>query len=65
VLNENIEMFLPALESRLDVTLLVTSQGVGPASLIGRDLKILKIYMGSMAGVLAHGRLFQQLRPVR
>jgi hypothetical protein len=30
----------------------VTSQGVGQASLIGRDMKILKIYMGSMAGVL-------------
>jgi len=51
VLNKNIEMFLPALDPAWRDTF-VTSQGVGPASLIGRDLKILKIYMGSMAGVL-------------
>ena len=51
VLNKNIELFLPALDPAWRDTF-VTSQGVGPASLIGRDLKILKIYMGSMAGVL-------------
>ena len=51
VLNKNIEMFLPALDPAWRDTF-VTSQGVGPASMIGRDLKILKIYMGSMAGVL-------------
>ena len=51
VLNKNIELFLPALDPAWRDTF-VTSQGVGPASLICRDLKILKIYMGSMAGVL-------------
>ena len=54
VLNKNIELFLPALDPAWRDTF-VTSQGVGPASLIGRDLKILKIYMGSMAGVLDMG----------
>ena len=51
ILNKNIEMFLPALDPAWRDTF-VTSQGVGPSSMIGRDLKILKIYMGSMAGVL-------------
>lgn len=51
ILNKNIEMFLPALDPAWRETF-VTSQGVGPASMIGRDLKIIKIYMGSMAGVL-------------
>lgn len=51
ILNKNIEMFLPALDPAWRDTF-VSSQGVGPASMIGRDLKILKIYMGSMAGVL-------------
>ena len=57
ILNKNIEVFLPALDPAWRDTT-VTSQGVGQASLIGRDMKILKIYMGSMAGVLemADGR---------
>lgn len=51
ILNKNIEVFLPAMDPAWrDST--VSSQGVGQASLIGRDMKILKIYMGSMAGVL-------------
>jgi hypothetical protein len=57
ILNKNIEVFLPALDPAWRDTT-VSSQGVGQASLIGRDMKILKIYMGSMAGVLemADGR---------
>ena len=57
ILNKNIEVFLPAMDPAWRDTT-VTSQGVGQASLIGRDMKILKIYMGSMAGVLemADGR---------
>lgn len=51
ILNKNIEVFLPALDPAWRDTT-VSSQGVGQASLIGRDMKILKIYMGSMAGVL-------------
>jgi len=50
VLNKNIEVFLPALDPAWRDTT-VTSQGVGNANLIGRDMKILKIYMGAMAGV--------------
>ena len=51
ILNKNVEVFLPALDPAWRDTT-VTSQGVGQANLIGRDMKILKIYMGSMAGVL-------------
>jgi hypothetical protein len=54
ILNKNIEVFLPALDPAWRDTT-VTSQGVGQASLIGRDMKILKIYMGSMAGVFEGG----------
>jgi hypothetical protein len=50
ILNKNIEVFLPALDPAWRDTT-VTSQGVGQANLIGRDMKILKIYMGAMAGV--------------
>ena len=51
ILNKNIEVFLPAMDPAWRDTT-VSNQGVGQASLIGRDMKILKIYMGSMAGVL-------------
>jgi hypothetical protein len=51
ILNKNVEVFLPALDPAWRDTT-VSSQGVGQANLIGRDMKILKIYMGSMAGVL-------------
>jgi hypothetical protein len=51
ILNKNIEVFLPAMDPAWRDTT-VSSQGVGQSNLIGRDMKILKIYMGSMAGVL-------------
>ena len=51
ILNKNVEVFLPALDPAWRDTT-VSSQGVGSSNLIGRDMKILKIYMGSMAGVL-------------
>jgi hypothetical protein len=54
VINKNIEVFLPSLDPVWRDTV-VTSQGVGPADAIGRDMKILKVYMGSMAGVLEQG----------
>lgn len=54
VINKNIEVFLPSLDPIWRDTV-VTSQGVGPADAIGRDMKILKTYMGSMTGVLEQG----------
>lgn len=55
ILGKNIEMFLPSLDPVWRDTI-VTSQGVGQASRIGRDMKILKTYTGSFAGVLEEGK---------
>lgn len=55
VINKNIEIFLPGLDP-IWRDLISTSQGVGSVDALGRDLKILKVYMGSMAGVLEQGR---------
>jgi hypothetical protein len=55
VINKNIEIFLPGLDP-VWRDIISTSQGVGPADALGRDLKILKVYMGSMAGVLEQGK---------
>ena len=54
VINKNIDVFLPGLDPVWRDTV-VTSQGVGPADALGRDMKILKVFMGSMAGVLEQG----------
>jgi hypothetical protein len=54
VINKNIEIFLPGLDP-IWRDLISTSQGVGPVDALGRDLKILKVFMGSMAGVLEQG----------
>jgi len=51
VINKNIETFLPSMDPVWRDTV-VSSQGVGPASAIGRGMEIIKVYMGSMAGVL-------------
>ena len=44
ILNKNIEVFLPALDPAWRDTT-VSSQGVGSANLIGRDMKVIKTYM--------------------
>jgi len=54
VINKNVEIFLPGLDP-IWRDIISTSQGVGPADALGRDLKILKVFMGSMAGVLEQG----------
>tara|TARA_R100000152_G_scaffold19168_1_gene11295 strand:- start:399 stop:1997 length:1599 start_codon:yes stop_codon:yes gene_type:complete len=56
VINKNIDVFLPSLDPVWRDTV-VTSQGVGPADAIGRDMKILKVYMGGMTGVLEQGHV--------
>ena len=55
VINKNIEIFLPGLDP-IWRDIISTSQGVGPADALGRDLKIIKVFMGSMAGVLEQGK---------
>jgi len=51
IINKNVDTILPTLDPAWRDTV-VTSQGVGPASSIGRDLKILKIYRGGLTGVI-------------
>lgn len=51
IINKNVDTILPTLDPAWRDTV-VTSQGVGPASAIGRDLKILKIYRGGLTGVI-------------
>ena len=55
VINKNVEVFLPGLDP-IWRDIISTSQGVGPADALGRDLKIIKVFMGSMAGVLEQGK---------
>jgi hypothetical protein len=51
IINKNVDTILPTLDPAWRDSV-VTSQGVGPASAIGRDLKILKIYRGGLTGVI-------------
>lgn len=54
ILNKNIEEFFPALDPIWERTV-TSSSGVVPVDQIGRDLKIIKLYHGSLAGVLEQG----------
>lgn len=51
VINKNIDVILPGLDPIWQNTI-TTSQGVGPADAIGRDMKILRVFQGGMTGVL-------------
>jgi hypothetical protein len=51
VINKNIGVILPSMDPAWR-DLIVSQQGVGPASAIGRDMLITKVFMGSMAGVV-------------
>lgn len=55
VINKNVDTLLPTLDPAWRDTI-VTSQGVGPASAIGRDMRILKLYRGGLTGVIEQGR---------
>ena len=51
IINKNVDTILPSLDPAWRDTI-VSSQGVGPASAIGRDMKILKLYRGGLTGVI-------------
>jgi hypothetical protein len=57
VLNKSLKVFLAGLDPvwRENV---VTSQGIGNSGDMGRDLKITKLFMGSLTGVIESGRSF-------
>lgn len=54
VLNKNITV-IQSMLSPIWRDLITTSQGVGNPSELGRDLKLIKIFMGSFAGVAEQG----------
>ena len=54
IINKNVDTILPTLDPAWRDTI-VSSQGVGPASQIGRDMKILKLYRGGLTGVIEQG----------
>ena len=51
VINKNIGVILPSMDPAWRDTI-VSSQGVGPASALGRDMLVTKVFMGSMAGIV-------------
>jgi len=57
LINKNVDTILPTLDPAWRDTV-VTSQGVGPASAIGRDMKILKLYRGGLTGVIEQGERY-------
>lgn len=57
IINKNVDTLLPTLDPAWRDTV-VTSQGVGPASAIGRDMKILKLYRGGLTGVIDQGERY-------
>ena len=57
LINKNVDTILPTLDPAWRDTV-VTSQGVGPASALGRDMKILKLYRGGLTGVIEQGERY-------
>lgn len=57
VLNKSLKVFLAGLDPVWRDSV-VTSQGVGNSGELGRDLKITKLYMGSLTGVIDPGRSY-------
>ncbi len=54
VINKNIEMFMPSIDP-IYRDMIATSQGVLGNEQLGRDMRIIRVYMGSMAGVIDEG----------
>jgi len=57
VINKSLRVFLAGLDPVWRDNI-VTSQGVGSNAELGRDLKITKVFMGSLTGVIENGRGF-------
>jgi hypothetical protein len=59
VLNKSLKVFLAGLDPVWRDSV-VTSQGVGNSGDLGRDLKITKLFMGSLTGVIDPGRAYSE-----
>lgn len=60
IISKSIGMFMPALSPVWRNTI-ITNQGVGKASEFGRDWKIIKVFMGSLTGVIDQGGAYDDL----
>tara|TARA_R100000234_G_scaffold45120_1_gene26929 strand:- start:2792 stop:4345 length:1554 start_codon:yes stop_codon:yes gene_type:complete len=56
VINKSVDVFLPSLDPVWRDTVL-TSQGVGAADAIGRDMLITKVFQGGLTGVIENSKL--------
>ena len=55
VINKNIDIMLPGVDPIWE-NMVTSSMGVGPADALGREFKVLRVFMGGMTGILEQGR---------
>ncbi len=55
VINKNIDLMLPGVDPIWE-NMVTSSMGVGPVDALGRDFKVLRVFMGGMTGILEQGR---------
>ena len=55
VINKNIDIMLPVVDPIWE-NMVTSSMGVGPADALGREFKVLRVFMGGMTGILEQGR---------
>lgn len=54
IINKNVDVLLPATDP-VWMENVVTSQGVGPADALGRDMQIIRVFQGGLTGVIEQG----------
>ena len=55
VINKNIDIMLPGVDPIWE-NMVTSSMGVGPVDALGREYKILKVFMGGLTGIFEQGR---------
>jgi hypothetical protein len=55
VINKDVDVILPGLDP-VWMDTIVTSQNVGPADAIGRDMRIVRVFQGGLTGVISQGK---------
>ena len=55
VINKNIDLMLPGVDPIWE-NMVTSAMGVGPVDALGRDFKVLRVFMGGMTGILEQGR---------
>tara|TARA_R100001510_G_scaffold51241_1_gene50890 strand:- start:3491 stop:5131 length:1641 start_codon:yes stop_codon:yes gene_type:complete len=55
VINKNIDIMLPGVDPIWE-NMVTSSMGVGPVDALGREYKVLKVFMGGLTGIFEQGR---------